>query len=53
MTNAFPAPFLLALMLASLVGVGPAQAQERYIYWIGAIDAEEARSNTIFRFDYG
>ena len=37
-------------MLASLVGSRSADAQERYLYWIGAIDAEETRGDTIFRY---
>lgn len=49
MANYYPALFL-ALLLVSLVGTRSAHAQERYIYWIGAIDAEETRGNTIFRF---
>jgi len=41
---------MFALILASLVGPRAAHAQERYLYWIGAIDAEETRGNTIFRY---
>ncbi|GIV58816.1 MAG: hypothetical protein KatS3mg042_1729 [Rhodothermaceae bacterium] len=37
-------------MLASLGGVRSAHAQEQYIYWIGAIQPEETRGNTIFRY---
>jgi hypothetical protein len=50
MTNSYPAYLLLALAVASLVGARSAHAQERYIYWIGATDAEENRGNTIFRY---
>jgi len=49
MSACYPA-LLLALILASLVGTRGAHAQERYIYWIGAIEAEETRGNTIFRY---
>lgn len=41
---------LLVLLLVSLAGTRSAHAQERYIYWIGAIDAEGTRGNTIFRY---
>ena len=49
MTNYYTA-LLLVLMLASLVGTRSAHAQEQYLYWVGAIDAEETRGNTIFRY---
>lgn len=50
MTNSYPAYLLLALAIASLVGIRSGHAQERYIYWIGATDAKEKRGNTIFSF---
>ena len=45
-----PAYLLLALTLAALGEAHSAHAQGRYIYWIGAIQAEETRGNTIFRY---
>ncbi len=41
---------LLALTLATLGEAHSAHAQGQYIYWIGAIQAEETRGNTIFRY---
>lgn len=49
MTSEHPI-LILSLLLASLAGIHTAHAQERYIYWIGAINAEETRGNTIFRY---
>src|SRR5690606_19511978 len=41
---------LLAILLTSLPGLRPAHAQERYIYWIGAINEEQTVGDTIFRY---
>lgn len=41
---------LLALMFVSHAGDRSVYAQERYIYWVGAINVEETRGNTIFRY---
>ena len=49
-TNYLPVYLLLALTLASRVGVHSAHAQEQYLYWVGAIQPEETRGNTIFRY---
>ena len=40
----------LAVMMAALGGARSAFAQERYLYWIGALKADETRGNTIFRY---
>ena len=48
-----PAYLLLSLTLAVLGEAHSALAQDRYIYWIGAIQAEETRGNTIFRYAPG
>ena len=37
-------------MFAALGEAHSAHAQDRYIYWIGAVQAEETRRNTIFRY---
>lgn len=50
MNRYYPAILLLALTLAALGEAHFAHAQDRYIYWIGAIQAEETRGNTIFRY---
>jgi len=50
MNRHYPAFLLLALTLAAQGEVHYAHAQDRYIYWIGAIQAEETRGNTIFRY---
>ena len=50
MSRSYPTYLLLALTLAALAGARSAHAQERYLYWIGAIHAEETRGNTIFRY---
>ncbi len=50
MNRYYPAFLLLALTLAALGESHFAHAQDRHIYWIGAIQAEETRGNTIFRY---
>lgn len=50
MNRYYPAFLLLALTLAALSEAHFAHAQDRYIHWIGAIQAEETRGNTIFRY---
>ena len=50
MSRYYPTYLLLALTLAALGGACSAHAQDQYIYWIGAIQAEETRGNTIFRY---
>ena len=50
MSRHCPTYLLLALKLAALGGARSAHAQDRYIYWIGAIQAEEIRGNAIFRY---
>ena len=50
MTNYSPTYLLIALTFVSLIGAHSVHAQERYIYWIGGIHAEETRGNTIFRY---
>jgi len=44
-----PTCLILALVLSSVAGVHSAHAQEDYIYWIGAISADESEGSTIFR----
>ena len=41
---------LLALTLTALGGVHSAYAQNQYIYWIGAVKAEETLDDAIFRY---
>jgi len=50
MSRSYPTYLLLALTLASLAEARSAHAQERYLYWVGAVQAEETRTNTIFRY---
>ena len=50
MNRCYPGFLLLALTLAALGEAHSAHAQDRYIYWIGAIQAEETRGNAIFRY---
>ncbi len=50
MSSHCPTYLLLALTLTALGGDRPAHAQDQYIYWIGAVQAEETRSNAIFRY---
>lgn len=42
--------YLLILMLSALGEPRSVHAQERYLYWIGATQAEETRGHTIFRY---
>jgi len=45
-----PTCVLLAVTLASLAVVPSAHAQEQYIYWIGAVNGEETKYSTVFRY---
>ncbi len=45
-----PTYLLLALTLLALGGARSAHAQDQHIYWIGAVQAEDTRGNTIFRY---
>ena len=45
-----PTYLLLALTLTALGGVHSAYAQNQYIYWIGAVQAEESLDDAIFRY---
>ena len=50
MNRYYPAYLLLSLTLAAPGEAHSALAQDRYIYWIGAVQAEDTRGNTIFRY---
>ncbi|MCY4674891.1 MAG: T9SS type A sorting domain-containing protein [Bacteroidetes bacterium] len=50
MSNYCPTYLLLALTLMALGGARSAHAQDQHIYWIGAVQAEDTRGNTIFRY---
>ena len=42
--------YIVILTPILFAGVHSVHAQERYLYWVGAIDAGETRGNTIFRY---